>query len=78
MSSCKKSSNCIKKILLLIASFLWGDYRFTPTAYGHSGLLEMIKNYDLLLLKKEDGGHYTVKLNPMLEAGGSDSKLGTA
>jgi hypothetical protein len=38
----------------------------------------MIKNYDLLLLKKEDGGHYTVKLNPMLEAGGSDSKLGTA
>ena len=39
------------------------DPGFTPTAYGHSGLLEMIKNYDLLVLKKEDGGHYTAKLN---------------
>ena len=39
------------------------DPGFTPTGYGHAGLLEMIKNYDLLALKKEDGGHYTVKLN---------------
>lgn len=39
------------------------DPGFTATAYGHAGLLEMIKNYDLLLLKKEDGGHYTVRLN---------------
>jgi uncharacterized protein (TIGR00288 family) len=54
------------------------DPGFTPTAYGHSGLLEMIKNYDLLVLKKEDGGHYTAKLNPTFEAGGGDSKLGTA
>lgn len=39
------------------------DPAFAPTGYGHAGLLEMIKNYDLLVLKKEDGGHYTVKLN---------------
>lgn len=39
------------------------DPGFTATAYGHAGLLEMIKSYDLLLLKKEDGGHYTVKSN---------------
>ena len=39
------------------------DPGFTSTAYGHAGLLEMIKNYDLLELKREDGGHYTVKPN---------------
>lgn len=39
------------------------DPGFTPTGYGHAGLLEMIRHYDLLVLKKEDGGHYTVKLN---------------
>jgi uncharacterized protein (TIGR00288 family) len=50
------------------------DPAFTPTAYGHSGLLEMIRNYDLLVLKKEDGGHYTAKLNPAFEAGGSEGK----
>jgi uncharacterized protein (TIGR00288 family) len=39
------------------------DPGFTSTAYGYAGLLEMIKNYDMLVLKREDGGHYTVKLN---------------
>jgi hypothetical protein len=39
------------------------DPGFTATAYGHAGLLEMIKNYDLLVLKREAGCHYTVKLN---------------
>ena len=53
------------------------DPGFTSTAYGHSGLLEMIKNYELLVRKKEDGGHYTVKLKPTVEAGGSDSMLGS-
>ncbi|MEO7497370.1 MAG: NYN domain-containing protein, partial [Massilia sp.] len=32
------------------------DPAFTPTTYGHAGLLDMIKNYELLVLKKEDGG----------------------
>ena len=38
------------------------DPGFTPGAYGHSGLLDMIKTYDLLDFTKEVGGHYTVKL----------------
>lgn len=54
------------------------DPGFTPTAYGHSGLLEMVKSYDLLVLKKEDGGHYTAKLNPAFDGGGNDGKLGAA
>jgi uncharacterized protein (TIGR00288 family) len=37
------------------------DPGFSPGVYGHSGLLEMIKTYDVLALKKEEGGHYTVK-----------------
>ena len=39
------------------------DPGFSPMTYGHSGLLDMLKTYDLLVLKKEDGGHYTVSLN---------------
>ncbi|MCC2974875.1 NYN domain-containing protein [Massilia sp. IC2-476] len=35
---------------------------FSPAAFGYSGLLEMIKSYDLIFPKKEDGGHYTVRL----------------
>lgn len=36
------------------------DPGFSPTRYGHSGLLEMMKTYDLLDLKMEPGGHWTV------------------
>lgn len=39
------------------------DPGFSPVTYGHSGLLDMLRTYDLLVLKKEDGGHYTVSLN---------------
>lgn len=39
------------------------DPGFSPANYGHSGLLDMLKTYDLLALKKEHGGHYTVGLN---------------
>ncbi|WP_442783954.1 NYN domain-containing protein [Collimonas fungivorans] len=39
------------------------DPGFSPDIYGHSGLLDMIKTYDLLSLKREEGGHYTVKLS---------------
>ncbi|MNJ40665.1 NYN domain protein [compost metagenome] len=38
------------------------DPAFSPTTYGHSGLLEMMKTYDLLDLKKEAGGHWSVSL----------------
>jgi uncharacterized protein (TIGR00288 family) len=37
------------------------DPGFSPGVYGHSGLLDMIKTYDLLAWKKEEGGQYTVK-----------------
>lgn len=38
------------------------DPGFSPALYGHSGLLEMMKTYDLLALKMEPGGHWTVSL----------------
>lgn len=39
------------------------DPGFSPTTYGHSGLLNMVSTYDLLKLRKEPGGHYTVALS---------------
>lgn len=39
------------------------DPGFSPKAYGHSGLLDMLKTYDLLTLKKESGGQFSVGLN---------------
>lgn len=38
------------------------DPIFSPGNYGHSGLLDMLKTYDFLVLRKEEGGHYTVGL----------------
>jgi uncharacterized protein (TIGR00288 family) len=40
------------------------DPAFSPKTYGHSGLLDMIKTYDLLSLKKEDSGNWLVMLQP--------------
>ena len=48
------------------------DPAFSPTTYGHSGLLDMLKTYDLLALKKGEGGHYTVGLNAKSEADNSN------
>lgn len=39
------------------------DPGFSPSAYGHSGLLSMVSTYDRLRLTKETGGHYTVALS---------------
>lgn len=47
------------------------DPGFSPNTYGHSGLLNMIKTYDLLILKKEEGGHWSVGLKA--KADGIDS-----
>jgi uncharacterized protein (TIGR00288 family) len=44
------------------------DPGFSPTIYGHSGLLDMVKTYELLRLKKEDGGHWTVGIAPKNDA----------
>lgn len=44
------------------------DPGFSPTTYGHSGLLDMVKTYDRLKLKQEEGGHWNVGLAPKTEA----------
>lgn len=38
------------------------DPSFSPKAYGHSGLLDMLKTYDLLKVQQEPGGHWTTYL----------------
>lgn len=35
--------------------------------YGHSGLLNMVKTYDLLAPLQEEGGHWSVSLLPKAE-----------
>lgn len=44
------------------------DSAFSPKTYGHSGLLDMIRTYDLLVLHQEPGGHWTASLAPRSEA----------
>lgn len=41
------------------------DPAFSPNLYGHSGLLDMVRTYDLLLLKNEPGGRWSVSLAPV-------------
>ena len=38
------------------------DPAFSPQTYGYSGLVSMLKTYDLLSLRQETGGHWTVAL----------------
>ena len=38
------------------------DPSFSPKVYGHSGLLDMLKTYELLKVQQEVGGHWTVRL----------------
>ncbi len=38
------------------------DPSFSPKNYGHSGLLDMLKTYDLLRVHQEAGGHWTTRL----------------
>lgn len=38
------------------------DPAFSPQTYGHAGLVSMLKTYDLLTLRQEVGGHWTVVL----------------
>ena len=38
------------------------DPAFSTSLYGHSGLLNMVRTYDLLSLHQEEGGHWTVSL----------------
>ena len=44
------------------------DPAFSPQTYGHSGLLNMVKTYDLLAPQQEPGGHWSVSLQPKTES----------
>jgi hypothetical protein len=44
------------------------DPAFSPQTYGHSGLLNMVKTYDLLIPRQEEGGHWSVSLAPKTDA----------
>jgi len=44
------------------------DPAFSPQTYGHSGLLDMLRTYDLLMVHQEAGNYWTVRLAPS-EAG---------
>jgi uncharacterized protein (TIGR00288 family) len=49
------------------------DPSFSPQTYGHSGLLDMVRTYDLLTLQQEVGGHWSVRLNPKPPAGETEA-----
>lgn len=37
------------------------DPAFSPQTYGHSGLLDMLRTFDLLAVQQEPGGHWSVR-----------------
>ena len=45
------------------------DPAFSPQTYGHSGLLDMLRTYDLLSVQQEAGNYWTVRLTPVVEGG---------
>ncbi|WP_312510939.1 NYN domain-containing protein [Massilia sp.] len=52
------------------------DPGFTPATHGYAGLLDMLRSYTGLLLKKEDGGHYTVRLETANTGSGTETARG--
>ena len=45
------------------------DPSFSPQTYGHSGLVNMLRTYDLLDLRQEPSGHWSVALgSPAVDA----------
>ena len=51
------------------------DPAFSPQTYGYSGLLDMVRAYELLVLQQEPGGHWTVRLAPTAEAAAPTTEL---
>ena len=43
------------------------DPAFTPQTYGHSGLLDMVRTYDLLTVQQEPGGQWMVRPAPIAD-----------
>lgn len=59
-----------KVALSPLGSYLRRTYpSFSPQVYGHSGLQDMLKTYDLLELEKEANGHWSVRLAKRTEGG---------
>jgi uncharacterized protein (TIGR00288 family) len=44
------------------------DPAFSTQAYGHSGLLDMLRTYDMLTVQQEPGGHWSVRLSPKADS----------
>lgn len=44
------------------------DPAFSPQVYGHSGLLDMLRTYDLLTVQQEPGGQWSVRLSPKADS----------
>lgn len=51
------------------------DPAFSPQTYGHSGLLDMLRMYDLLTVQQEAGNYWTVRLAPPSDAGAAHATL---
>ena len=51
---------------------------FLPQSYGHSGVMDMIKTYDLLVPNQEPGGHWCVRLAPKPEGDDGQNAAGSA
>lgn len=53
------------------------DPAFSPKVYGHSGLVDMLRTYDLLAVQQEAGGHWTVRLAslPALETAAMPAEI---
>ncbi|KQN94623.1 MULTISPECIES: NYN domain-containing protein [Stenotrophomonas] len=47
------------------------DPAFSPKLYGHSGLLDMLKTYDLLVPQQEVGGHWSASVKQTTELEGA-------
>jgi uncharacterized protein (TIGR00288 family) len=51
------------------------DPAFSPQTYGHSGLLDMLRTYDLLTVQQEAGNYWTVRLASPAESGSATTNL---
>ena len=54
------------------------DPAFSPQTYGQSGLLDMLRTYDLLAVYQEAGNYWTVRLAPQAEAASATTNNLTA
>lgn len=57
-----------KVMLSPLGAYLHRTYpSFSPKQYGHSGLLDMLRTYDLLTLEQMPNGHWSVRVTPVVD-----------